>query len=134
MAVGEGKIALHKLLAEDQPDIVNRHLGLLMSTRINAVMTHSTRLNSYVQMRAKVVDLLRAEAALHVPKDVDGALTVNTTPNPRMRRTPAHVIFLAWLKTRVIESTGIVVSLTKQSSFTSSTACRTRPRCCFLHT
>ena len=30
MAVGEGAIALHKLLAE-QPDIVNRHLGLLMT-------------------------------------------------------------------------------------------------------
>ena len=32
VAVGEGAIALHKLLAECQPDIVNRHLGLLMST------------------------------------------------------------------------------------------------------
>ena len=32
MAVGEGAIALHRLLAEYQPDIVNRHLGLLMST------------------------------------------------------------------------------------------------------
>ena len=32
VAVGEGAIALHKLLAEYQPDIVNRHLGLLMST------------------------------------------------------------------------------------------------------
>ena len=31
-AVGEGAIAVHKLLAEYQPDIVNRHLGLLMST------------------------------------------------------------------------------------------------------
>ena len=26
-------------------------------------------------------------------------LFVNTTPNPRIHRTPAHVIFLAWLKT-----------------------------------
>ena len=32
VAVGEGAIALHKLLAEYQPDIVNRHLGLLMTT------------------------------------------------------------------------------------------------------
>ena len=32
VAVGEGATALHKLLAEYQPDVVNRHLGLLMST------------------------------------------------------------------------------------------------------
>ena len=32
VAVGEGASALHKLLAEYHPDIVNRHLGLLMST------------------------------------------------------------------------------------------------------
>ena len=32
VAVGEGKIVLHRLLAEYQPKIVNRHLGLLMST------------------------------------------------------------------------------------------------------
>ena len=32
VAVREGAIALHKLLAEYQPDIVNRHLGLLMRT------------------------------------------------------------------------------------------------------
>ena len=123
VAVGEGAITLHKLLAEYQPDIVNRHLGLLMSTmnwsiratdpvtaineldlRITAnelesgermadivkrgvllkglapfpevpkhVMKDSARLNSYAQMRAEVVDLLRAEAALHMPMDVDGA-------------------------------------------------------------
>ena len=41
--------------------------------------------------------------------------------------------FLAWLKTWVIESTGIVVSLRKVV-LTLSTACRTRPRCCFPHT
>ena len=32
VAVGEGAIALHKLLVEYQADIVNRHLGLLMTT------------------------------------------------------------------------------------------------------
>ena len=32
VSVGEGAIALHRLLAESQPDMVNRHLGLLMST------------------------------------------------------------------------------------------------------
>ena len=123
VAVGEGAIALHKLLAEYQPDIVNRHLGLLMTTmnwtiratdpttaineldlRITAyelqsnermadtvkrgvllkglaplaevqkhVMKDSARLNCYGRMRAEVVDLLRAEAALHMPMDVDGA-------------------------------------------------------------
>ena len=123
VAVGEGAIALHKLLAECQPDIVNRHLGLLMSTmkwliratdsvtaineldlRITTnelpsgermadtvkrgvllkgmaplaevqkhVMKDSARLNSHVQMRAEVVDILRAEAALRMPMDVDGA-------------------------------------------------------------
>ena len=123
VAVGEGAIALHKLFAEYQPDIVNRHLGLLMTTmnwtiratdpitaineldlRITAyelrsnermadtvkrgvllrglgplaevqkhVMKDSARLNSYEHMRAEVVDLLRAETALHLPMDVDGA-------------------------------------------------------------
>ena len=123
VAVREVAIALHKLLVEYQPDIVNRHLGLLMTTmnwtirvtdpitaineldlRIAAyelhscekmadavkrgvlleglaplaevqkhVMKDSARLNSYVQMRAEVVELLRVEAALHVPMDVDGA-------------------------------------------------------------
>ena len=37
------------------------------------VMKDSARLNSYERMRAWVVDLLRAEAALHMPMDVDGA-------------------------------------------------------------
>ena len=32
VAVGDGAIALRRLLAEYQPDIVSRHLGLLMST------------------------------------------------------------------------------------------------------
>ena len=32
VAVGEGVIAPHKLLVGYQPDIVNRHLGLLMTT------------------------------------------------------------------------------------------------------
>ena len=37
------------------------------------VMKDSARLNSDERMRAEVVDLLRAEAALHMPMDVDGA-------------------------------------------------------------
>ena len=37
------------------------------------VMKDSARLNSYERMRAEVVDLLRAEAALHMLMDVDGA-------------------------------------------------------------
>ena len=123
VAVGEGAIASHKLLAEYQPDIVNCHLGLLITTmtwtiratdpitafcvldlKINAygvqtsermadtvkrgvllkglapvaevqkhVMNDSAKLNSYERMRAEVVDLLRADAALHMPMDVDGA-------------------------------------------------------------
>ena len=32
LRVGEGATALHKLSAENQPDIVNRHLGLLTTT------------------------------------------------------------------------------------------------------
>ena len=36
-------------------------------------MKDSARLNSYAQTRGEVVDLLRAEAALHMPMDVDGA-------------------------------------------------------------
>ena len=39
------------------------------------VMKDSARLNTTAQKRAEAVDLLRAEAALHVPMDVDGALT-----------------------------------------------------------
>ena len=50
----------------------------------------------------------------------------------RLRCTPTRVIFLAWLKTSVIES-GLTVSLTTQSFLTSSTACRTRLPCCILH-
>ena len=105
VAVREGAIALHKLLFEYLPDIVNRHLGLLMMTMnwtirelqsgekmadtVNRgvllkglapilevqkhVMKDSARLNSYAQMRAEVVDLLRVQAALHMPTDVDGA-------------------------------------------------------------
>ena len=51
---------------------------------------------------------------------------------------PSHTFphtwfFLVWLKTWVIESTGIVVSR-KTVVLTSSTACRTRPRCFFFHT
>ena len=37
------------------------------------VMKDSARLDSYGQMRAEVVDVLSAEAALHMPLDVDGA-------------------------------------------------------------
>ena len=37
------------------------------------VMKDSARLNSHAQLRAEVVDLLRAEAALHMPMDVAGA-------------------------------------------------------------
>ena len=36
-------------------------------------MKDSASLSSHAQMRAEVVDLLRAEAALHMPMDVDGA-------------------------------------------------------------
>ena len=57
VAVGEGAIALDKLLAECQPDIVNRHLGLLMSTMNWSIRKDSARLNTYAQMRAEVVDL-----------------------------------------------------------------------------
>ena len=35
------------------------------------VMKDSVRLNSHAQTRAASVDLLRAEAALHVPMDAD---------------------------------------------------------------
>ena len=57
----------------------------------------------------------------------------NTTPNPRTRHTHARAIFLVWSR---LESSSQQESLclTKHSFFTSGTACRTRPRCCFLHT
>ena len=56
VVVGEGAIALHKLLAEDQPDIVNHHLGLLMSTMnwsirttdpVTAINELDLRINAY---------------------------------------------------------------------------------------
>ena len=37
VAVGEGAITLHRLLAEHQPDIVNRHMGLLVSTMSRSI-------------------------------------------------------------------------------------------------
>ena len=40
---------------------------------LKRVMKDSARLNSHERRRAEVVDLLRAEVALHVPMDVDGA-------------------------------------------------------------
>ena len=36
-------------------------------------MKDSARTNSHARMRAEVVDLLRTEAALHMPTDIDGA-------------------------------------------------------------
>ena len=58
---------------------------------------------------------------------------VNTTPNPRICRTPARVIFsrLAQDLSHRVRNRCV---LQKQSLCTSSTACRTRLRCCFLHT
>ena len=48
-------------------------------------MKDSARLNSYGQMRAEVVHLLRAEAALHMSMDVDGACL--SGPKARGRQT-----------------------------------------------
>ena len=56
VVVGEGAIALHRLLAKYQPDIVNLHLGLLMSTvnwsirptdPVTAIDELDLRLNDY---------------------------------------------------------------------------------------
>ena len=48
-------------------------------------MKDSARLNSYKQMRAEVVDLLRAEAALHM--DVDGACMSDPKGKGKMKGT-----------------------------------------------
>ena len=69
VAVGEGAIALHSLLAEYQPDIVVRHLGLLMSTMnwsirqtdpVTAVNTLDLRMNAYeLQSGEKMADTVK---------------------------------------------------------------------------
>ena len=52
--------------------VLPKGLALLAEVQKH-VMKDWARLNSYEQMRAEVVDLLREEAALHMPMDVDGA-------------------------------------------------------------
>ena len=90
VAVGEGAIALHRLLAEYQPDIVNRHLGLLMTTMswtiratgpITAINELDLRITAYeVQSNERMADtvkrgvllkalVLLAEVQKHVVKD-----------------------------------------------------------------
>ena len=58
-------------------DTVNRGVLLKGLSPLAEVQKHvmegSARLNSYAQMRAEVLDFLRAEGALRVPMDVDGA-------------------------------------------------------------
>ena len=48
------------------------------------VMKDSAILISYERMRTEVVDLLRAEAALHMPMDVDGACMSGPTGKGKM--------------------------------------------------
>ena len=74
VAVGEGAIALHKLLAEYQPDIVNRHLGLLMSTMnwsirptdpVTAINELDLRINAYeLQSGERIADTVKREVLL----------------------------------------------------------------------
>ena len=45
----------------------------------------SARLNFYGRMRAEVVDLFRAEAALHMPTDVDGACLIGPKGKGKMK-------------------------------------------------
>ena len=54
------------------------------------VMEDSARLNPHVQMRAEVVDLLRGEAALHMPMDVDGACLSGPKGKGKMKDTKAR--------------------------------------------
>ena len=49
------------------------------------VMTDSAILNPYERMRAQVVGLLRAEAALHMPMGVDGACLSGLGGKGRMK-------------------------------------------------
>ena len=49
------------------------------------VMKDSARLDSYVQLRAEVVDLPRAEAALHMLMDVDGACMSGAEGEEKMK-------------------------------------------------
>ena len=62
---------------ERMADTVKRGVllkGLALLAEVQKhVMKDSARLNSHAQMRVEVVDLLRAEATLYVPMDVDGA-------------------------------------------------------------
>ena len=49
----------------------------------------------------------RTRRRFKVSAGIEGK-TVNTTPNPRIRRTPAHVFFFS--RSSRLESTGIVVN------------------------
>ena len=51
------------------------------------VMKDSAKLNSYERVRAEVVDLLRPEAALHMPMDVDGACLSGSKGKGKSRET-----------------------------------------------
>ena len=69
VAVAEGAIALHKLLAVYQPDIVNLHLGLLMTTMrwtiratdpITAINELDLRITAYeLQSSEKMTDTMK---------------------------------------------------------------------------
>ena len=69
VAVGEGAIGLNSLLGEHQPDIVNRHLGLLMSTMnwsirptdpVTAINELDLRMNVYEsQSSEKMADTVK---------------------------------------------------------------------------
>ena len=93
LAVAEGAIALHKLLAEYQPDIDNRHLGLLMTTMnltiratdpITAMSELDLRITAYeLQSSEKMTDTMKrgvllkglaplAEVQRHVVEDSAG--------------------------------------------------------------
>ena len=74
VVVGEGAIALHRLLAKYQPDIVNLHLGLLMSTMnwsirptdpVTAIDELDLRLNDYeLQSGEKMADTVKRRVLL----------------------------------------------------------------------
>ena len=91
---------------------------------------HGVRMNSDFSFYPSVKVFRIQAMAIHLVSD--GRCKHYTKPT-RTSHSRTRDSF-SWLKTRVIDTTGIVVSH-KTVVLTHSTACRTRPRCCcFFHT
>ena len=91
VSVGEGAIVLHKLSAESQPHMVNRQLGLLMSTMnwsirptdpVTAINELDLRINAYeLQIGERMADTVKR-----------GVLPKGLAPLPEVRKHVMKVL------------------------------------------